>query len=99
TWPANGSYRRGGGPVWMTPAVDPRLNLLYVCVGNPNPDFNGAHRAGANLFTDSIVALRADTGKLAWYFQEIHHDIWDEDPASPPVLLTLRRHGRDVPAV
>ncbi len=99
TWPANGRYLRGGGSVWMTPVVDPALNLLYVCVTNPEPDANGHPRPGNNLYSDSIVALSADSGRVAWYFQEVHHDLWDFDPASPPVLLTLRRHGADAPAV
>jgi len=99
TWPRNGRYLRGGGSVWMTPVVDPALNLLYVCVTNPEPDANGHPRPGSNLYSDSIVALSADSGRVAWYFQEVHHDLWDFDPASPPVLLTLRLHGADVPAV
>ena len=99
TWPDNGSYRTGGGAVWMTPAVDPALNLIILCVANPSPDFNGAPRPGANLYSNSIVALHADTGKLAWYFQEVHHDLWDTDPASPPVLLTLRHGAQSIPAV
>jgi len=99
TWPRTGVYRHGGGAVWMTPAVDPALDLIYVCVANPSPDFNGAPRPGVNLYTNSIVALRAATGRVAWYFQEVHHDLWDTDPASPPVLLTLRRNGRSAPAL
>ncbi len=99
TWPATGVYRHGGGAVWTTPAVDPALNLVYAAVGNPSPDFNGSPRPGTNLYTNSIVALNAATGRLAWYFQEVHHDLWDTDPASPPLLLTLRHGGHDVPAV
>jgi len=101
TWPANGAYRHGGGAVWMTPAVDPALDLIYVTVSNPSPDFKGAPRAGTNLYTNSIVALRAATGKVAWHFQEIHHDLWDTDPASPPVLIPFpqRRGGKTIPAV
>lgn len=99
TWPASDRYLHGGGPIWMTPAVDPDLNLLYVCVTNPSPDFNGSSRAGMNLYTDSIVALHADTGTIAWYFQEVHHDLWDYDPASPPVLATVPISGTMTPAV
>ncbi len=99
TWPDNGSYRHGGGAVWMTPAVDPARDLVIFCVANPSPDFNGSPRPGTNLYTNSVVALHASTGRLAWYFQEVHHDLWDTDPASPPVLLTLQRNGSAVPAV
>lgn len=99
TWPATDRYLRGGGPVWMTPAVDPDLNLVILCVTNPSPDFNGSNRAGMNLYANSIVALHADTGTLAWYFQEVHHDLWDYDPASPPVLLSLPIGKQSIPAV
>jgi quinohemoprotein ethanol dehydrogenase len=99
TWPNNGSYRHGGAAMWMTPAVDPALNRIYVGVGNPSPVFNGALRAGKNLYANSIVALNSDTGRVEWYFQEVHHDLWDTDAASPPVLLTLRRGGRSIPAI
>ncbi len=99
TWPKGFDPRGAGGAVWMTPAVDPALNLIYVTVGNPVPDYLGQDRAGANLYTASIVALHADSGRLAWYFQEVHHDLWDYDPASPAVLLTLK-HGKErVPAL
>jgi alcohol dehydrogenase (cytochrome c) len=99
TWPASNRYLTGGGPVWMTPAADPSLDLIYFNVTNPSPDFNGSSRAGTDLYTDSIVAVHADTGALAWYFQEVHHDLWDYDPASPPVLLTLTIGGAQVPAI
>jgi len=99
TWPATTRYLAGGGPVWMTPAVDTSLGLIYFNVTNPSPDFNGSSRAGSDLYTDSIVAVHAATGKLAWYFQEVHHDLWDYDPASPDVLLTLTIGGSPVPAI
>jgi quinohemoprotein ethanol dehydrogenase len=99
TWPANNRYFAGGGPVWMTPAADPDLNLIYFNVTNPSPDFNGSSRAGQNLYTDSIVAVHADSGTVAWYFQEVHHDLWDYDPASPDLLLTLTIGGVPVPAI
>lgn len=99
TWPNDGTYLHGGGSVWMTPVVDPVRRLIYFGVGNPSPDFNGSPRPGLNLFTAAIVALHEDTGALAWYFQEVHHDLWDSDPASPPLLISLHLHGSDVPAV
>jgi alcohol dehydrogenase (cytochrome c) len=86
TWPA-GAYKRGGAPVWQTPAVDPKLGLLYFSTGNASDDLDGHKRPGKNLFTASIVAIHLKTGKLAWYFQQVHHDIWDYDGPSPVVLF------------
>jgi quinohemoprotein ethanol dehydrogenase len=88
TWPAgNDAWRRGGAPVWQTPAVDPELGLLYFSTGNASPDLNGRDRAGDNLFTASIVAVDAKTGKYRWHFQQVHHDIWDYDGPSPVILF------------
>jgi quinohemoprotein ethanol dehydrogenase len=90
TWPQdNDSWRHGGAPVWQTPAVDPELGLLYFSTGNAAPDLNGAERAGDNLFSASIVALDAKTGKHRWHFQQVHHDIWDYDGPSPVVLFDV----------
>ncbi len=95
TWPATtNAWQRGGAPVWQTPAVDPGLGLLYVSTGNAAPDFDGSSRAGANLFTSSIVAIDVRTGKYRWHFQEVHHDLWDYDAPSPVVLFDLRINGR-----
>jgi quinohemoprotein ethanol dehydrogenase len=90
TWPATGdAWKHGGAPVWQTPAVDPKLGLLYFSVGNAAPDLYGAKRAGDNLFSSSIVAVDAATGKYRWHFQEVHHDIWDYDATSPVVLFDV----------
>jgi alcohol dehydrogenase (cytochrome c) len=94
TWPAdNDAWKYGGGSVWQTPAVDPELGLIYFSTGNPGPDYNGAYRAGDNLYTSSIVAVEAATGKYRWHFQQVHHDIWDYDASNPVVLVDLRVHG------
>ena len=88
TWPQdNDAWKYGGAAVWQTPAVDPELGLVYFSTGNPGPDFNGAVRAGDNLFTVSIVAIDAKTGKYRWHFQQVHHDIWDYDSPNPVVLF------------
>jgi quinohemoprotein ethanol dehydrogenase len=88
TWPQTGdAWKRGGAPVWQTPAVDPELGLLYFSTGNASPDLNGRQRAGDNLFTASIVAVDAKTGKYRWHYQQVHHDIWDYDSPSPVVLF------------
>jgi quinohemoprotein ethanol dehydrogenase len=90
TWPANSeAWKRGGAPVWQTPAVDPGLGLLYFSTGNASPDLDGSRRAGDNLFTASIVAVEAKTGKYRWHFQQVRHDIWDYDAPSPVVLFDV----------
>ncbi len=91
-----GGERNGGG-IWETPAIDPELGLLYVAVANPFGD--STKRAGTNLFTDSIVALTLDTGRLKWYFQQTHHDVWDYDSGAPPTLFDMQVNGRRVRAV
>jgi len=88
TWPAGSDvWEHGGATVWQTPAVDPQLGLLYFSTGNPGPDFNGAVRAGDNLFSVSTVAVDVMTGEYRWHFQQVHHDIWDFDSATPVVLF------------
>jgi alcohol dehydrogenase (cytochrome c) len=94
TWPAGDAWTHGGAPVWQTPAVDPRLGLIYFSTGNASPDLDGSRRAGDNLFATSIVALHVETGRYAWHFQEVHHDIWDYDAPSPVVLFDARIDGR-----
>jgi len=84
------AWQRGGGGVWMTPAYDPSLNLLYVAVGNPSPDLDGTVRPGDNLCTDCIMAINATDGSVKWYYQEVPHDVWDLDAVSPPVIVTLK---------
>jgi PQQ-dependent dehydrogenase (methanol/ethanol family) len=83
------AWTRGGGGVWMTPAYDKALNMIYVAVGNPSPDLDGAVRPGDNLYTDCIVAIDASTGKTKWYYQTVPHDLWDLDAVSPPVVTTI----------
>ena len=92
TWPKKKAYT-GGGAMWNTPAVDPELGLVYIGVGNPIP-YSGIKRGpGKELFTESLIALNAKTGKLRWHYQTIHHDIWDYDVTNPVILFDLR-HGR-----
>jgi quinohemoprotein ethanol dehydrogenase len=91
-----GGERNGGG-IWETPAIDPELGLLYMAVANPFGD--STKRAGINLFTDSIVALTLDSGRLKWYYQQTHHDVWDYDSGSPPILFDMEVRGQRVKAV
>lgn len=94
------AWKTGGGAVWMTPALSPKESTVYLSTGNPAPDFNAERRPGDNLYTDSIVALDARSGKMKWYYQETPHDVWDYDAASPPVLIdALDAAGQRVPAV
>jgi len=100
TWPAGSDiWKHGGGSMWMTPAVDPDLGLLYLGVGNPGPDLDGTVRKGDNLYTESIVALHVNDGTYAWHFQEVHHDIWDYDAVSPAVLFDGTINGHPVKAL
>jgi alcohol dehydrogenase (cytochrome c) len=80
---------RGGSGVWVTGSYDPELNLTYWGVGNPGPDFNGDNRLGDNLYSNSVVALDADTGKLRWHFQFTPHDEFDYDATQVPVLADI----------
>jgi alcohol dehydrogenase (cytochrome c) len=88
TWPAD-AWQHGGGSVWVTGSYDPALNLTYWGIGNPNPDFYPDKRLGDNLYSASVVALDADTGKLKWHFQFTPHDTNDWDAAQIPVLADM----------
>jgi alcohol dehydrogenase (cytochrome c) len=92
TW-ENDAWRTGGGGTWITGSYDPSTDLLYWGVGNPTPSFAGDARPGDNLFTASVIALHASTGKLAWYFQFTPHDEHDRDAAQTPVLADLLIKG------
>jgi alcohol dehydrogenase (cytochrome c) len=92
TWQGTSS-KTGGGPTWVTGSFDPELGLLYWGVGNPWPDFNGDNRAGDNLYTNSVVALDIETGKLAWHFQFTPHDVHDWDSNQTPMLIDAEMGG------
>ncbi len=92
TW-ENDAWKSGGGATWITGSYDPSTDLLYWGVGNPSPGFSGDVRPGDNLFTDSVIALHAATGRLAWYFQFTPHDEQDRDAAQTPVLADLLIKG------
>jgi glucose dehydrogenase len=89
----------GGGTIYMPPTIDTATNTVYVGTGNPAPVLVGAKRPGKNLYTDSILALDADTGKLKWYHQEQAHDLWDYDAESPVVLFNAEIDGEEVRGV
>jgi alcohol dehydrogenase (cytochrome c) len=95
TWPADSdAWQHGGGSIWTTGAYDAELNLLYFGTGNPGPDWNADPRPGDNLYTDSVVALDPDTGKLKWHYQFTPHDEFDYDSTQVPVLADLMWQGR-----
>jgi alcohol dehydrogenase (cytochrome c) len=93
TW-AGDSWKTGGGSVWVTGSYDSDLNLTYWGIGNPGPDWNGDGRLGDNLYSDSVVALDADTGKLKWHFQFTPHDVFDYDAVQVPVLADIQWQDR-----
>jgi alcohol dehydrogenase (cytochrome c) len=100
SWPAGTDhYSRGGASIWNTPALDPELGLVYFAVGNCGPDYDGSMREGDNLFCASVLAVNAKTGVYAWHFQEVHHDIWDYDAASPVVLFDTVINGQPRKAI
>jgi alcohol dehydrogenase (cytochrome c) len=93
TW-GNFNLDWGGAPMWTTGSYDPQLNLLYWPTGNPWPDFYGGDRPGDNLYSDCILALDADTGKMKWYFQFVPHDTHDWDANEQPILVDMEFRGR-----
>jgi alcohol dehydrogenase (cytochrome c) len=94
TWENVDPWKYGGGPTWLSGSYDPELNLVYWGTGQPNPDFIGDIRKGDNLFTECVVALDANTGKLTWYFQFTPHDVRDWDAVEIPVLLDAQFQGQ-----
>jgi alcohol dehydrogenase (cytochrome c) len=92
TW-RNEAWKVGGGSVWVTGSYDRDLNLTYWGIGNPGPDWNGDVRPGDNLYSDSVVALDADTGQLKWHFQFTPHDVYDYDSVQVPVLADVQWEG------
>lgn len=93
TWEGE-SWKTGGAPTWVTGSYDPALNLIYWSTGNPAPDYNGDDREGDNLYSNSLLAIDADTGKLRWYFQFTPHDLHDWDSNQVPVLVDEVINGR-----
>ncbi|MGA8028352.1 MAG: pyrroloquinoline quinone-dependent dehydrogenase, partial [Bryobacteraceae bacterium] len=99
TWKNGSEARTGAANAWSVIAVDPARNLVFVPTGSASPDYYGGERLGDNLFANSVVALRADTGELVWHFQTVHHDLWDYDVASPPLLFDMHRNGQTIRAI
>jgi len=95
TWPQDSDvWKYGGGAIWTTPSVDEELGLVYLPTGNAVPQYGGELRPGNNLFDNSVVALDLKTGKMRWYFQAVHHDIWEADLSTPLVMYDTTFGGR-----
>jgi len=99
TWREGSAENRSGVNVWGYMSLDAQRGILYMPLGAPNNDRVGTDRPGNNLFSSSVVAVDANTGKYLWHFQVVHHDIWDYDTQSAPLLVDLNRNGTTVPAV
>src|ERR671910_1975423 len=99
TWRDGSAARTGAANVWSIITTDPARDLIFVPTSSAAPDYYGALRLGDNRYANSIVALRASTGRVVWHFQTVHHDLWDYDNASPPALVTVTRDGKSIPAV
>ena len=93
TWKGD-AWKTGGGSIWLTPSYDPELNLTYWGVGNPGPDWNPDQRPGDNLYTDSVIAVDADTGKLRWHYQFTPNDAYDYDAVQIAVLADIDVSGK-----
>ena len=99
TWPAESYKTAAGCNAWSGLSIDRKRGLLFAATGSPGFDFHGGNRKGANLFANSVIALDAATGKYKWHFQVSHHDLWDYDLPSPPILVTITKDGKPVDAV
>lgn len=99
TWPKGAWKYAGSANNWGGMALDMRRGILYVPTGSPASDFYKANEHGNDLFSDCLIALNAETGKLIWYFQAVRHDLWDRDFPNAPALVTVNRGGREIPAV
>ena len=99
SWRGALAHTTGAANAWSVIAADSARDMVFVPTGSASPDYYGGERVGDNHYANSIVAIRASTGKVVWHFQAVHHDLWDYDVASPPALVTLTHNGRRVDAV
>ncbi len=99
TWQNGAARIVGAANVWSVIVADPEHDLVFLPTSSPAPDYFGGMRLGDDRYANSIVALRASTGKVIWHFQSVHHDLWDFDNAAPPALVTVKRNGNAIRAV
>lgn len=99
TWPKDAWKYSGGANDWGGMSLDEKRGIVFLALGSPSYDYYGGNRKGKNLYGNCVVALDAKTGKLKWYFQTVHHDLWDYDLPAPPNLVTIERDGKKIDAV
>jgi quinoprotein glucose dehydrogenase len=99
TWPPDAWQRAGGANVWAGMTVDEERGMVFCPTGSASFDFWGGDRVGDNLYANCLLALDAATGRRIWHYQFVRHDLWDRDLPAPPTLVTVRREGRNIPAV
>jgi quinoprotein glucose dehydrogenase len=99
TWAADAWKTAGGANAWPGMVLDEKRGILFAATGSASDDFYGGERPGKNLYANSMLAIDARTGRLMWYFQAVHHDLWDYDFASQPILVTVTRNGKKIDAV
>ena len=100
TWENKDAWKLTGGVNnWMGMTIDQKRGIAYIPLGSASMDFYGGKRPGNDLYSDCLVAVDAATGKVLWHFQYVHHDIWDRDPSSAPVLVTVNHNGQKIDAV
>ena len=98
-WRSEQAARVGAANAWSILSADPARDLVFVPTSSPSPDYFGGERLGSNRYANSVVALRASSGRVVWSFQVVHHDLWDYDVPAQPVLTSLMREGREIPVV
>ncbi len=99
TWAADSATKTGAANAWSIISADAERDLVFIPTSSPSPDFYGGERKGDNRYANSVVAIKASTGKVVWHFQVVHHDLWDYDVASQPMLINIKRQGKEIPAV
>lgn len=99
TWQGSKAHQSGAANAWAPLSSDPARDLVFIPTSCPSPDYYGGERIGDNLYANSLVAIKASTGEVAWHFQTVHHDIWDYDLPAQPVLVTLDKDGQEIDAV
>lgn len=99
TWQGDSSRERGGANAWSAMSVDEKAGVVFLPLTSPSYDFYGGDRKGQNLFGNSVVAVDCNSGQRKWHFQTVHHDLWDYDLPAQPVLVSVQRKDKAIPAV
>ena len=99
TWPKDAWKHIGGANSWSGMSMDEKTGIVYIPTGSASPDFYGGNRKGENLFSNSLLAIDALSGKRIWHYQFVHHDLWDRDLPAPPNLITINVSGEIIEAV